>query len=387
MMPPSDRDQPLVDVLLAVFNAGATIREAIDSIRRQTVTRIRIIVIDDGSIDETPSILEDLARAEPRMLVLSKPNSGITDTLRVGLEHCRAPFIARHDADDLSEPDRFETELAYLDAHPDCVAVSGEARHIDGNGHPIGTIARMRAPDTANADWVPALEPYLIQPFLMMRRESLVAVGGYRPLSIAEDSDLYWRLQEVGRLHNISAILGSYRIHAGSVSSSSIRNGRINALCSQLAALSARRRRDGRPDLQFALSDAAAYHGAATLAEFHAIGCRQLDAKEQQRLRIAMAAKLIELCLYRPFEPDRADCRFIREAISDEGGIASVANRRILTETVMTLAVRLAGRGRVVNALLLLPWTRRPIMLARLAFRLGLPQPLRDRLKRSLGQA
>ena len=378
-LPPAD--EPIIDVLLPVFNAEATIRSAIASIQNQTVAETRIIVVDDGSTDGTASTLREIAAEETRLLVLTKQNSGITDSLWLGLKHCRAPFLARHDADDLSDPRRLEMELAYLQANSDCVAVSGYARHIDAHDRLIGHIARMRPIEEADCDWIPAREPYLIQPFLLVRRDAFLAAGGYRPLHIAEDSDLYWRLQGYGRLHNLDEIMGSYRIHPGSITSRSIRNGRITALCSQLAALSARRRRDGKPDLTFTSSDADRYVEASSLADFWAIGSRSLDGDERRRLQVAMAGKLIELCFYRPFEPDRADCRFIRDAVQQNGELMTPENRRQLAEAILTTALRLAGKGLIGEASLLVPRARWPMMAARLAFRYGLPDGVRSRLK------
>ena len=376
-----------IDVLMSVYNGAVTIEQAIQSIQDQVIRDIRIVVVDDGSTDETPAILARIGLDEPRLLVISKPNSGIVDSVSTGLQHCDAPFIARHDADDLSEPDRLEIQMAYLEANPDCVAVSGGARYIDSNGNLTGAMAKVGEPGLADADWIPAREPYLKQPFLMVRRDSLLAVGGYRPLRVAEDSDLCWRLQEIGRLHNMSRSFGLYRIHGDSISSGSTRNGRIIALYSQLAALSARRRRAGRPDLEFAQADWEQYANAVSLADFHAIGSAQLQPDERRRLRIAMAAKLIEVSFYRDFEPDRSDCSFIRRAIHDDGDLLGSTNRLLLLQSVMYTALRLATKGRLAEAMLLMPWRRRPILIMRLAFRVGMPGWLRNRIKRRTADA
>jgi hypothetical protein len=85
----------------------------------------------------------------------------------------------------------------------------------------------------------------------MVRRASVVGLGGYRYVYHSEDTDLYWRLLDHGQLHNLDSILGDYRMHSGSISGSSIVNGRIMSLGSQLAALSARRRRSRLPDSVF----------------------------------------------------------------------------------------------------------------------------------------
>ena len=110
-------------------------------------------------------------------------------------------------------------------------------------------------------------------------------LGGYRHVSYSEDSDLYWRLQELGSLHNITAVLGDYRVHGQSISSSSVVNGRIQAVGSQLGALSALRRRSGLPDMVFPADAIAGYKAAGTLKAIVAIASEQLDAQEKRRFR------------------------------------------------------------------------------------------------------
>ena len=373
-----------IDVLMSVFNGARTIEQTISSIRSQTVTDIRITIVDDGSTDGTSELLKNIAAQDPRIIVLSKPNTGIVESLELGLAQCAAPFIARHDADDISSPQRFETQMSYLDAHPDCVAVSGGARYIDADGNDTGRRAKIVDLAAADADWIPAREPHLKQPFLMLRRDALLAVGGYRPLHVSEDSDLCWRLRAVGRLHNMNCLLGDYRVHDDSISSGSVRSGRIIAVYSQLAALSARRRMVGRTDIKFAKTDYQDYSKLSTLFDLHRIASRQLDSEERRRLRIAMGAKLLELCFYRSFDLDRSDCNFIRKAVRDGSDLMQSANRVILFRSIMQTALRLAAGGRVIDAMLLLPSRRRPVMLVRLAFRLGAPLTLRARLKRLL---
>src|SRR5262249_15146104 len=113
--------QCIVSVLLPVSNGATTIREAIESLQQQTFTSFGIIVIDDGSTDRTPEVLAALAARDSRITVLTQPNGGIVDALNAGLRLCRAEFIARQDADDISDPSRLEMELDYFRSHPDCV--------------------------------------------------------------------------------------------------------------------------------------------------------------------------------------------------------------------------------------------------------------------------
>ena len=130
----------LIDVILPVYNAASTVREAISSLQQQTVKDIRIIIVDDGSTDQTPHILTEIANRDDRITLLRKSNSGIVEALNAGLELSRADFIARQDADDISNSTRFAEQLAHFQRSPDCTAVSGAVRHIDQRGRFTGKI-------------------------------------------------------------------------------------------------------------------------------------------------------------------------------------------------------------------------------------------------------
>src|SRR5262249_27322353 len=142
---------------------------------------------DDGSTDRTPEVLAALAARDSRITVLTQPNGGIVDALNAGLRLCQAEFIARQDADDISDPSRLEVELDYFRSHPDCVAVSGAVKHIDEQGRFLGTLQAFPPPDCADPRWAPSREPYLMHPFLMVRHAVPNTWGCFRPLIIAHD--------------------------------------------------------------------------------------------------------------------------------------------------------------------------------------------------------
>ena len=127
----------LIDVLIPAYNAAATLREAVESVRAQTVADIRIVVVNDGSTDDTSAILSDLSRQDGRIHVVSKSNDGIVEARNDGLRNCTSEFIACLDADDIASPDRLERQLAYMHAHPECVALGGKVEHIDDLGAPL----------------------------------------------------------------------------------------------------------------------------------------------------------------------------------------------------------------------------------------------------------
>lgn len=351
----------LIDVLIPAFNVGSTIEGAVRSILDQTVKDIRVVVVDDGSTDDTAAIVARLAAADGRITLMRQPNGGIVEALNNGLALCDAPLIARHDGDDLAYPDRLEKQLAYLDAHPDCIAVGANARHVDASGAPTGVVTALERAEAADPTWLPAREPYLMHPLLLIRREALVAAGSYRYVFHAEDADLYWRLGDAGGLHNMPDVLADYRVHADSVTGKSVLNGRIGAINAQLAALSHERRRRGRVDLTFPKERLARFLEARTVERMLPIAEEELDEIERGYLRLATAAKLIELVQYRPYDLDADDWRFVNRALRTRSPLLTPGNQRELHLRQVWYVAKLLSRGEVATVVRNVP---APILLA-----------------------
>lgn len=376
--------KPSVDVIIPAYNSARTIESAIASIQAQTERAIRIIVVNDGSVDATQQIVERMSAKDERIVLLEQANGGIVDALNLGLTAATAEFIARHDADDLAEPDRFAKQLTYFSAYPDCVAVSGAIRHMDEHGHPLGSAYCMPSPGLADVERYPQLEPYLSHPFLMMRRSAVEAVGGYRHVFHAEDTDLYWRLQEVGRLHNMPDLLGHYRVHSQSITGGSLVNGRISAINSQRAGLSTMRRRAHRPDLTFPKAALQKYQSAATLEGVIRVGSQDVDADERARLGISTCAKLIELAGHRSYELDMGDCLTIRKTLIPALRRMPATSVAYCNRMLSGTAARLASKGKFAEARLLAPLQLYPAIAAKLAFRSAMPLSLRRNIREAV---
>ncbi len=337
------------DVLLPVYNGAATVGQAVSSLLAQTMANLRVIIVDDGSAQPCAELLERIAATDSRILLLQQANSGIVTALNHGLARATAPIVARLDADDLAAPDRLEQQLACFETHPDIVATSGAARHIDAAGAVVGAY-QPPDPDLADADWIPSVEPYLIHPFLAVRRQALRAIGGYRHVHHAEDTDLYWRLRETGRLFNLPRVLGDYRLHDESISGGSVVNGRIMAIHSQLAAISSKRRRSGVPDLTFERAQLADYRNASSIDAMMAIAEARLGPGELSWFRVAVAAKLLELASYRPWKLDERDLRFIRAVWQGSRGEIASHLRRELAKLMQRAAATMVLDGRLGDA-------------------------------------
>ncbi|MEE4273176.1 MAG: glycosyltransferase [Thermoanaerobaculales bacterium] len=195
-------DRPAVSVLLPVRNAEQWLGDCLGSLRRQTLTDFEVVAVDDGSSDGSAVILERHAASDRRIHVLQTPPRGLVPALNHGLQECRAPLVARMDADDISHPQRLELQANLLTAVPGVGVVSCLVRHFPkcsvAKGFRLyeewlnslvdhGAMARERF-----------IESPLAHPSAVVRREHLVDVGGWRDVGWPEDYDLWLRLFQCG---------------------------------------------------------------------------------------------------------------------------------------------------------------------------------------------
>jgi hypothetical protein len=122
------------------------------------------------------------------------------------------------DADDIALPGRFASQVEYLRAHPECVAVGCRVWEADADGDPVCESPTLSDHEEIDAFHFRMKGPALIHPSVMMRRDAAVAVGGYRNFDVAEEVDLFLRLAEHGRLARVPEFLLKYRVHASNYS-------------------------------------------------------------------------------------------------------------------------------------------------------------------------
>ncbi|WP_165700482.1 glycosyltransferase [Alienimonas californiensis] len=203
------------------YNAARYLPAAAGSVLSQTLTDFEVVAVDDGSTDGTKALLDGYAAKDPRVRVISRPNTGIVGALNDGLEQCRAPLVARMDADDVCHPDRLRRQVAFLRDNPECVAVGTAVEVIDEDGAPVGRMIRggAHAAVVARLLCESAESAQPIHPSVVMRTDAVLAVGGYRKEALwIEDYDLWLRLTALGEIRNMPEALLKYRVHGGSVS-------------------------------------------------------------------------------------------------------------------------------------------------------------------------
>jgi len=231
---------PVVSVILPVYNGGLYLRAAISSILGQTYGDFEIIVVDDGSSDDSEMLVDEFN--DPRIQLLRQTNQGLAATLNRGISLARGAYIARQDQDDLSHPDRLTLQVAHMEAHQDCVLLGSWAQIMEVDRlvdrfhrHPV---------DEPTLRYQLLFNNPFVHSSVLLRRSALQQVGGYTTdpeRQPPEDYELWSRLSRIGSVANLGQVLLVYREISGSMS----RNGpspfrrRLITLCAENIAIAA----------------------------------------------------------------------------------------------------------------------------------------------------
>ena len=185
---------PDVSVVLPVYNARDTVSRAARSILCQTLRDIELVVVDDGSTDGTPQVLQGLD--DPRLRVVSTSHQGVARAANVATEHASAPILARMDADDFSHPQRLEKQLAWLKSRQLDV-VGCQVHIVDATGGEVPSLQRYQRwinEETLTEEAILALrfvELPLVNPTILARRRYFEL--GFSTGATPEDYDLMLR--------------------------------------------------------------------------------------------------------------------------------------------------------------------------------------------------
>jgi glycosyltransferase involved in cell wall biosynthesis len=209
---------PAATVVMPVYNGAPWLKASIESILGQTRGDFEFLIIDDGSKDASVDIVRGYAARDKRIVFTARENRGPIITSNEGTERARGRYIVRMDQDDISRPTRIEKQVAYLDAHPEVLAVGSRLLLIDPDGLPMVEAVDAFTHAEIDAGNLSGHGAAIYHASTTMRRDAMQQLGGYRQqYASAEDLDLYLRMGEVGVLANLDEILLDYRQHLGSV--------------------------------------------------------------------------------------------------------------------------------------------------------------------------
>lgn len=206
---------PKVTVLVPAYNVASYIREAIGSVLTQHMTDFELLVIDDGSTDETAQIVGEFSDSHIRLI--RRPHMGIAETLNYGLTQAKGYYIARFDADDICLPGRLQRQVDFLDNNNDHIVCGGNAEYMDANGdHLFYFESRYYAHD----DLVAQIDNHcpFIHSAVMYRKETILEAGSYPVHAHNFEDHLLWKmLAGKGKFANLPQYLIRVRFNPFSV--------------------------------------------------------------------------------------------------------------------------------------------------------------------------
>lgn len=212
-------EQPVISVVMPAYNAADHIGSAVESILDQTFEDFELVVVDDGSTDQTVSVVESYKDDRIRTIRLGG-NTGIPSARNRGTEAARGQYVACHDADDRSHPERFERQVAYLDGREEVAAVGTGAVLVDEYGKRIARRHVFTTPSLADLVEV----CHFVHASMLFRRSALEAVGGYDEwFATAEDYDLILRLADEFEVRNVDEPLYEVQLHGDSAYASQLK--------------------------------------------------------------------------------------------------------------------------------------------------------------------
>ncbi len=199
-------NDPLLTVLMPVYNAEKYLAQAIDSMLQQTFHDFEFLIIDDGSSDSSVAIIN--AYFDPRIrLITNESNLGISATLNKGIAMCSTELIARMDADDISYPDRLQKQYDFFLNNPECALLATWAREVNPGGQPLTT----EMINSAYLYYALVFQCVIYHPTVMYKRSAVMSVGMYNT-PYSEDFEMWWQLTRNYKVACLHEVLLDYRI-------------------------------------------------------------------------------------------------------------------------------------------------------------------------------
>jgi glycosyltransferase involved in cell wall biosynthesis len=203
----------LVSVVIPCYDQAAFLDEAIESVLAQTYPHFELIVVDDGSHDNTAEV----AARHPGVRLVQQENKGLSEARNTGLREAGGEFVTFLDADDRLKPQALEVGLRTLRAHPECALVSGQVE-LTGHDGALLRAAQHRIVDRDHYRLLLQGNPILSHATVMYRRQAFDVVGGFDPkLDACEDYDLYLRIARRFQAYTHDECVAEYRRHGGNM--------------------------------------------------------------------------------------------------------------------------------------------------------------------------
>jgi len=231
---------------MSCYNASRHVSEAIESILSQTYGDYELVVVNDGSTDDTLEIVQAYAQRDRRIRILDKANTCLADSLNAGMRMARGEWIARLDADDIALPDRLTAQMAYVQSHPGTVLLGSGFIEIDVSGESLRTCRYPAEPETYMRQ-IEKAGRFAPHSSCLYHKPTVERLGGFNPrFHRSQDADLWFRLSLIGEIVALPAPLVKIRRHQDSLSGAYC--GRTQAIFGMAAQVCHRLRLAGAAD-------------------------------------------------------------------------------------------------------------------------------------------
>jgi glycosyltransferase involved in cell wall biosynthesis len=220
------------------YNGVRWLGPTLASLQAQTMPDFEVVVVDDGSDAPTLDLLSAKAAADPRIKVYREAHAGLIATLNKTVAYARATYVARLDHDDIALPERLARQMAFLDSHPDHLAVGCDLAIIDTEGRILKDMKKRAKPEPHTPLGFPPKPMWMPGPTLFARKAAIERVGGFRPVCFAaEDRDMCWRLAAMGPTDRIQETLVHWRDHGANTSTTRYRTQMASHAVGDLSAI------------------------------------------------------------------------------------------------------------------------------------------------------
>ena len=199
-------------VIIPAYNASAFLSDAVASVLVQTHPEVEVIVVDDGSTDDTAALLAQWQARDPRIRAVHQHNRGLAAARNAGLNVACGQYVAFLDADDVIHPEKLERQIAYLEAHPHTDLVYSDYTTADAELRPL-------TDEYIGTKRMPLREAYIytnVFPIMapLLRRSMVERVGGFdEGLRACEDWDYWVRCERAGTFGYLPGLYSTYRMH------------------------------------------------------------------------------------------------------------------------------------------------------------------------------
>jgi len=217
------KKQPLVSVIMPVYNGEKFLRDSIESILNQTYKNFEFIIVDDGSTDNSVRIIKEYQKKDKRIkLIENKKNLGASKALKIGLKNTKGFYYFRMDCDDISYKNRLEKELDFLEKNKDYVIVGSNLEIIDEDKKKIGY--RFYPQENEEIKKTLIFKNPFAYSSTMIRLELLKKIFYDEKYLYCEDYDLWFKLLKYGKGKNLPDFLIKYRINKNQIKSRRLKN-------------------------------------------------------------------------------------------------------------------------------------------------------------------